>query len=117
MNKKKRLGNDPLDFIQDSRQEQKKQTETQAETFTQSQANTFSKTFAKTFADSIKDKASSGGQSGKLEDNRKRQTFWLDKEEISMINQLSKKAGVSKYQVMAAAIRLLYDYVFNEQEK
>lgn len=109
MSKKPRLGNDPLSFIQDSRQEPEKKTQSQTNAKTLSQTQTF--------AENIKAKARSGGKSGKLEDSRQRQTYWLDKEEIKMINQIAKRANVSKYKVVSAAVRLLYEYVFNEQEE
>ena len=65
--------------------------------------------------DNIKAKAGQGGSSRRFEDNRRRQTYWMDPDEIKMITEISKKAGVGKYQVVSAAVRLLYDYVFNEK--
>jgi len=109
VSKKPRLGKDPLAFIQDS-----SQAEAKPEKKPQTQTNT--QTFLQTSADNIKQKASQGTTSQRLEDNRRRQTYWMDPEEIKMIAEISKKAGVGKYQVVSAAVRLLYDYVFTGED-
>jgi hypothetical protein len=124
MSKKPRTGYNPLvenylPQIKDSREnkpvideivddEEKTFAKTQTQTFTDSQ--TFAKTPA---AAGIKDKVAQGSaKPRRLEDSRKRQTYWMEPEEIKMIVEISKRAGVSKYQVVSAAVRLLYDYVF-----
>lgn len=123
MSKKPRTGYNPLveDYlpqIKDSRtdkpvvdevveEEEKTFAETQSKTFSQSQ--TFAKTPA---AAGIKDKVAQSAKPRRLEDSRKRQTYWMEPDEIKMIVEISKRANVSKYQVVSAAVRLLYDYVF-----
>ncbi len=128
MSKKPRTGYNPLveDYlpqIKDSRADkpvvdevveepEKTSAKTQAKTFPQPQ--TFAKTPA---ADGIKNKVAEGSKQRRLEDNRKRQTYWMDPEEVKMIVEISKRANVSKYQVVSAAVRLLYDYVFEGAPK
>jgi hypothetical protein len=97
--------------------ETKPETKTKPHTKPETFANTFAETFVIPSADDIKAKASRGSGSGKLEDQRKRQTYWLSPDEIKMISALSKKAGIDKYEVVSAAVRMLYDYVFNESQK
>ena len=120
MNKKKRTGYNPLDDllpqIQDTREDNKpkektKKPQTKAKTI----AQTSTQTFTQTSADSIKEKASQGVSSQRLEDNRRRQTYWMDPEEIKMIADISKKSGVGKYQVVSAAVRMLYEYIFDDK--
>ncbi len=138
MSKKSRTGFNPLDDylpqIRDSREE-KPETEQAAEkpdkparaakkaqknpqTFSQTFSQTKTFTDAQTFAENIKDKAGQGAaKPRRLEDDRKRQTYWMAPEEIKMINEISKKADMGKYQVVSAAVRLLYDYVFEDSLK
>jgi len=111
VSKKPRLGKDPLSFIQDSSQTAKPEDKPQTKTKTNTQ------TFSQTSADSIKQKASQGTTSQRLEDNRRRQTYWMAPDEIKMIAEISKKAGVGKYQVVSAAVRLLYEYVFPKEDE
>jgi hypothetical protein len=134
MSKKPRTGYNPLvenylPQIKDSREdkpvvdevvdgEEKTIAKTQSKTVSQSQTFTDAQTFAKTAAAAgIKDKVDQGTKARRLEDNRRRQTYWMDPEEIKMIVEISKRAGVSKYQVVSAAVRLLYDYVFEGTPK
>jgi len=135
MAKKPRTGYNPLveDYlpqIKDSREnksvidevvddEEKTIAKTQSKTVSQTQTFTDAQTFAKTpAAAGIKDKVAQGSKKPlRLEDSRKRQTYWMEPEEIKMIVEISKRAGVSKYQVVSAAVRLLYDYVFEETKK
>jgi len=135
MSKKPRTGYNPLaeqylSQIKDSRtdkpvvdevveEEEKTFAETQSKTISQSQTFTDSQTFAKTpAAAGIKDKVTqSATKPRRLEDSRKRQTYWMEPDEIKMIVEISKRANVSKYQVVSAAVRLLYDYVFEGETK
>jgi hypothetical protein len=135
MSKKPRTGYNPLvenylPQIKDSREnkpvidevvddEEKTIAKTQSKTVSQSQTFSDSQTFAKTAAAAgIKDKVAQGStKPRRLEDSRKRQTYWMEPEEIKMIVEISKRAGVSKYQVVSAAVRLLYDYVFEGEPK
>jgi hypothetical protein len=132
MSKKPRTGYNPLENflpqIKDSREEKpeadqaadkpekparaKTKAKAQPKTFTQTDAQTLSQTSAS----SIKEKAVQGAiKPRRLEDDRKRQTYWMAPEEIKMINEISKKAGVGKYQVVSAAVRMLYEYVFEQE--
>ncbi len=125
MSKKPRTGYNPLEEflpqIKDSREEKpdagkpvekKSKPKAKTETKTKLQAITHPQTFTQTSADNIKEKAVQGASVRRLEENRKRQTYWLDPDEIKMINEISKKAGVGKYHVVSAAVRMLYEYVF-----
>jgi len=116
MGKKPRMGRDPLSFIQDSRQAAAKPEE-KSQTKTKSNTQTFSQTYQQTSADNIKDKASQDTVTQRLEDNRRRQTYWMDPEEIKMISEIAEMAGVRKYQVVSAAVRMLYEYVLDEKEE
>ena len=130
MSKKSRTGYNPLDDllpqIQDTREDNKpqekdknSQSKPQTKTKAKTVAQTYSQTFTQTSANNIKQKASQGITSQRLEDNRRRQTYWMDQEEIKMITEISKRSGVGKYQLVSAAVRLLYEYVFpkgNEEE-
>ena len=129
MSKKPRTGHNPLvenylPQIRDSREEKpvvdevveeqdKPKAKTNKETFTL----TDSETFTETSAAGIKGKVAQGTKSRRLEDMRKRQSYYMDPEEIKMIVEISKRANVSKYQVVSAAVRLLYDYVFEGSTK
>jgi hypothetical protein len=134
MSKKPRTGYNPLvenylPQIKDSREnkpvvdevvddEEETIAKKQTKTVSQSQTFTDAQTFAKTpAAAGIKNKVAEGTKQRRLEDNRKRQTYWMDPEEIKMIIEISKRANVSKYQVVSAAVRLLYDYVFEGAPK
>lgn len=44
----------------------------------------------------------------KLEDVRKKASYWLDPVEIKMINDLAKATGKDKYEIVSFAIRELY---------
>jgi hypothetical protein len=122
MSKKPRTGYNPLvenylPQIKDSRENKPVVDEVvvdEDKTIAKSQTFTDSQTFAKTpAAAGIKDKVAQGStKPRRLEDSRKRQTYWMEPEEIKMIVEISKRASVSKYQVVSAAVRLLNDYVF-----
>jgi len=136
MSKKPRTGYNPLvenylPQIKDSREKKpvvddvaekpgKMKEKTNKETFTDSQ--TFSHTLSETYTETsaaagIKGKVAQGTKPQRLEDSRKRQSYWMDPEEIKMIVEISKRANVSKYQVVSAAVRLLYDYVFENSQR
>jgi hypothetical protein len=139
MSKKPRTGYNPLESflpqIKDSREENpevdvtaekekpekekptKPKTKTNANTKTKSQTITHLQTYSQTSAAGIKEKAVQGAAPYRLEDNRKRQTYWLDPDEIKMISEISKKAGVGKYLVVSAAVRMLYEYVFETEKQ
>lgn len=138
MSKKPRTGHNPLveDYlpqIKDSREEKpvvdevveeqdKPKAKTNKETFTLTDSETFPETFSETntqtsAAAGIKGKVAQGTKPRRLEDMRKRQSYYMDPEEIKMIVEISKRANVSKYQVVSAAVRLLYDYVFEDAHK
>ncbi len=138
MSKRPRTGSKPLEEylpqIRDSRAEKPvteqaaekpekparagKKAQKNSQTFSQTFSQTQTFTDAQTFAENIKDKAGQGAaKPRRLEDDRKRQTYWMAPEEIKMINEISKKADMGKYQVVSAAVRLLYDYVFEGGEK
>jgi hypothetical protein len=128
MSKKPRTGYNPLvenylPQIKDSREnkpvvdevvEDDEKTLSKSQPKTLSDSQTLSKSFA---AEGIKDKVAQGTKPLRLEDSRKRQCYWMAPEEIKMIGEISKKAGVNKYQVVSAAVRLLYDYVFEGEPK
>ena len=131
---KKRLGQNPfeepkLPFIKDSREEKAQtnsnvKTETKPKTETKSKpltkpetlTNTFAETFVILSADDIKAKANRSSGSGKLEDQRKRQTYYLSPDEFKMVSALSKKSDLDKYEVVSAAVRMLCNYVFDEEK-
>jgi hypothetical protein len=141
MSKKPRTGYNPLENflpqIKDSREENpevdesaekekpekekptKPKAKTNAKTISQTklQPVTHSQTYSQTSAAGIKEKAVQGAAPYRLEDNRKRQTYWLDPDEIKMISEISKKAGVGKYLVVSAAVRMLYEYVFETEKQ
>ena len=130
MSKKPRTGHNPLlrDYlpqIKDSREEKpvvdevvEEQDKPKAKTNKETFPETFSETDTETSAaDGIKGKVAQGTKPRRLEDVRKRQSYYMDPEEIKMIVEISKRANVSKYQVVSAAVRLLYDYVFEGTKK
>lgn len=131
MSKKPRTGYNPLENflpqIKDSREEnpevdesaekEKPEKEKPTKPKTKTNAKTLSQTYSQTSAAGIKEKAVQGAAPYRLEDNRKRQTYWLDPDEIKMISEISKKAGVGKYLVVSAAVRMLYEYVFETEKQ
>ena len=126
MSKKPRTGHNPLlrDYlpqIRDSREEKPvvdEVVEEQDKPKAKSNKETFTLTDTETSAAAgIKGKVAQGTKPRRLEDVRKRQSYYMDPEEIKMIVEISKRANVSKYQVVSAAVRLLYDYVFEGAQK
>jgi hypothetical protein len=57
----------------------------------------------------------SGKKKKKLEDERVRSTYWLLKDERSKINEIARKTGYTKYDVVGLAIRSLYDRIIKAQ--
>lgn len=57
--------------------------------------------------------------SGKLrmEDIRKRRTYWLTDEEIQMIDELAKMTGKDKYEVVGLAVQSMYYRLQSEIKK
>lgn len=116
--------------IQKSNQQAKLQTESnaisqsiphaeqQAETQTKEEAEV--KTDAQTKHDPAAELFSLAKQgSGKLrmEDIRKRRTYWLTDEEIEMIDELAKMTGKDKYEVVGLAVQSMYYRLLSELKK
>lgn len=57
----------------------------------------------------------SGKKKKKLEEERVRSTYWLLKEERSKINEMSKKTGYTKYDIVGMAIRSLHERIIQAQ--
>jgi len=90
----------------------KVEAKTQPETIVDTQTYTH----AKTFASDIKERAAAQNELQRFEDSRKRQTYWLDQETISMISELAERSGCNKYHVVSAGVQMLYEYVFENTE-
>lgn len=52
-----------------------------------------------------------GQKKDKLENLRKRQTFWLSEEDIKAIEELNAATGLPKYQIVSEAIQAMYRHV------
>lgn len=52
-----------------------------------------------------------GRKKDKLENRRKRQTFWLSLEDIKAIEELHEATGIPKYQIVSEAIQAMYKHV------
>lgn len=91
--------------------------ETVAQAVPQTVSQTFPHTSVQVHTDTddpaapLRDRLTKGKGKQRLEDTRKRQTFWLDSEEINMVAELSEATGVGKYEIVGTAIRLLYKNV------
>lgn len=98
----------------------KQEVNTKPETKPQPQQETFANgetfTQAKTFASDIKERAATHSEVQRFEDNRKRQTYWLDHNTIEMISELAERSGRNKYHVVSAGVQMLYEYVFESSE-
>ena len=88
------------------------ETKTKPETIAETQ--TFP--HAKTFASDIKERAYAQSELQRFEDSRKRQTYWLDRDTISMISELAERSGCNKYHVVSAGVQMLYEYVFDNTQ-
>lgn len=95
-------------------------TQTYSQTFVE--AETFSETVSQKAeryqppADLVADLREAAARGGRrrprLEDTRRRQTYWLDDEEIRMVAELASATGRSKYEVVSTAVRALHAEVF-----
>ncbi len=63
--------------------------------------------------DALRVRASKGTKRVKLDDRRRRQTYWLSDREIEMVEEIARAAGQRKYEVVAGAIRSAHQRVFN----
>jgi len=59
----------------------------------------------------------SGKKKKKMEDTRKRTTYWLMPEERNMVNKMAKETGYVKYDVVGLAIRSMYDRMMKAKEE
>jgi hypothetical protein len=59
----------------------------------------------------------SGKKKKKMEDIRKRSTYWLLPEERTMVNKMAKETGYVKYDVVGLAIRSMYDRMMKAKEE
>jgi hypothetical protein len=66
-------------------------------------------------AGAIKERVEQGARPVLLADSRTRRTYWLTSADIEKIDLLAKEAGLSHYQIVGAAVSLLYEYVFKEE--
>jgi membrane protein involved in colicin uptake len=139
VSKKPRLGNDPLAFIQDSRKaaEEKAKQEAEEEANREAdpqaekkvnpqavqkagqkvkpQADPQAKVTAETAADKIKMRIEQGTGPELLQDKRTRRTYWLSDEEIKKIDKMAHDAGLNHYEIVGAAVLLLYDHIYKER--
>lgn len=94
-----------------------KQTDTQAHTQTKTLADSQTSTQAmqEPFADPVQRLLAPGRSRGRLEDTKRRQTYWLSPEEIDMVQQIADKTGATKYEVVGIAIQALYQRMMGEQ--
>lgn len=65
-------------------------------------------------AGTIKERVEQGVRPVLLADSRTRRTYWLTAADIEKIDLLAKESGLSHYQIVGAAVSLLYEYVFKE---
>lgn len=108
----------------------KKQATTQASLHANSQANNKALLQADTHASrkailaaspqadmqagTIKERVEQGVRPVLLAESRTRRTYWLTAADIEKIDLLAKESGLSHYQIVGAAVSLLYEYVFKE---
>lgn len=97
------------------------QTIPQSETHAKSQPSTHAdtQTFSQaqvTDEETLRERVRRREKKRRLEDDRRRQTYWLDETEIEMIDQLSDATGMAKYEIVSAAIRLLYRRVMEGED-
>ena len=94
------------------------QAKTQASLQADSHADRKAKLEANPHADmqagAIKERVEQGARPVLLADSRTRRTYWLTSADIEKIDLLAKEAGISHYQIVGAAVSLLYEYVFKE---
>lgn len=90
------------------------QTNTQADTFADTQANTQTHPSSDTVTTAETLRARKGTRRPRLEDERRRQTYWLHEVEIQMVERLAEATGLTKYEVVATAIRELHRAVMEE---
>ncbi len=96
----------------------KKQAKTQASLQADSHADRKARLEASPQADmqagAIKARVEQGARPVLLADSRTRRTYWLTSADIEKIDLLAKESGLSHYQIVGAAVSLLYEYVFKE---
>ena len=68
-------------------------------------------------AGAIKERVEQGARPVLLAESRTRRTYWLSSADIEKIDLLAKEAGLSHYQIVGAAVSLLYEYVFKEDDE
>jgi len=113
--KKPRVGDNPLlPFIQNSRQAEKK-AGPQAKRKAKPQAEKKAGPQADLQAGAVKERVQRGTRPGLLEESRTRRTYWLTGADIKKIEQLAREAGLPHYQIITAAVSLLYEYVFGPE--
>lgn len=56
-----------------------------------------------------------GTKKKRMEDERKRRTYWLTDEEIKIIDKLAKMTGMDKYEVVGLAVKSMYHRVLNSR--
>ena len=78
------------------------------------QADMQAQSQAETSVDVLRQRARSGTKKVRMEDVRRRQTYWLTDDDIRMVEELASATGMNKYQVVSIAIRELYRQVMTE---
>jgi hypothetical protein len=122
----------------ESKQEPKTKTKLQSKSKTESNANSQSISHAEQQAKTQTEKepkmksdvktdhdpaaelfslAKQGSGKQRMEDIRKRRTYWLTDEEIQMIDELAKMTGKDKYEVVGLAVQSMYYRLQSEIKK
>lgn len=80
----------------------------QGDTFAESQQQ------VETSVEALRQRVQSGTRRQRLEDMRRRQTYWLTDAEIRYVDELASATGLTKYEVVGVAIRELYRLVMRQ---
>lgn len=78
------------------------------------QADMQAQSQAEMSVDVLRQRARSGTKKVRMEDVRRRQTYWLTDDDIRMVDELASATGMNKYEVVSIAIRELYRQVMTE---
>lgn len=89
--------------------EQETPTEANSQPEVHVDAHSHTQASTQTYTDAdLRDRMKSGAKRPKLEDERRRQTYWLHPEEIKIVEELAAASGLTKYEVVGTALRELY---------
>lgn len=91
-----------------------KKASPQADTHADRKATLTASSQAVLQAGTIKERVEQGVRPVLLAESRTRRTYWLTTADIEKIDLLAKESGLSHYQIVGAAVSLLYEYVFKE---